>query len=75
VSTSEWMALKVLCWRHGFVYISTGNEKLWIPSKLIKIKLSRRSLLETLTTDLKSTYFIENMSFYNFPLHTAQLIA
>ena len=36
VLTSEWKPSKVLHWRHEFVHISTGNEKPWIPSKLIK---------------------------------------
>ena len=27
--TSQWKQVKVLHWRHGFVYISTGNENLY----------------------------------------------
>jgi hypothetical protein len=27
----------VLWWRRGFAYVSTGKERLWVPSKLTKI--------------------------------------
>lgn len=29
----------------SFVYIFTGNERLWVPSKLIKIKSEQEKLL------------------------------
>lgn len=58
--TSEWKPVKVLHWGCIFVYISTGNEKLWIPSKQ-RLELSRRSLLKTLATDPKSGYFTEKV--------------
>jgi hypothetical protein len=28
----------MLCWGRGFVFVSTGDEKLWTPSELIKIR-------------------------------------
>ena len=37
VLTSEWKPGHVLHWGRNFSFISTGEEKLWIPSKLIKI--------------------------------------
>jgi hypothetical protein len=30
--------VKVFCWGYEFVYISTGNEKLCITSKMIKFR-------------------------------------
>ena len=36
--TSEWKAENVLNWERGVVFVSTGKEKLWIPSKLMKIR-------------------------------------
>ncbi|KAL6045669.1 hypothetical protein STEG23_015755 [Scotinomys teguina] len=36
VLTSEWKPGYVLRWGRGFAFISTGEDKLWIPSKLIK---------------------------------------
>ena len=35
VLTSQWKPGDGLCWRSGFVIISTEEEKLWIPLKLI----------------------------------------
>ncbi|EGV97888.1 HERV-K_7p22.1 provirus ancestral Pol protein [Cricetulus griseus] len=37
VLTSVWKPGHVLSWGRGFAFVSTGEEKLWIPSKLIKI--------------------------------------
>ncbi|KAL6038422.1 hypothetical protein STEG23_016128, partial [Scotinomys teguina] len=37
VLTSEWKPGYVLRWGRGFAFISTGEDKLWIPSKLIKL--------------------------------------
>jgi hypothetical protein len=31
----------VLHWGRGYAYLSTGKEKLWVPSKLIKIRHDR----------------------------------
>ena len=45
VLNSHWKPGDVLCWGRGFALISTGEEKLWIPSKLIKIALKKRNLL------------------------------
>ena len=36
VLTSEWKERNVLCWGRGFIFVSTGEEKLWILSRLIK---------------------------------------
>ena len=39
VLTSEWKPERVLYWGRGFAFVSTGEEKLWIPSRLmIKIR-------------------------------------
>ena len=37
VLTSQWNPVDVLRWVRGFTLVSTGEEKLWIPSKLIKV--------------------------------------
>ncbi|CAO2636376.1 hypothetical protein LEMLEM_LOCUS23496 [Lemmus lemmus] len=39
VLTSQWKPGEVLRWGRGFALISTGEEKLWISSKLIKVWL------------------------------------
>ena len=39
----------MLCWGRGFVYVSTGKEKQWIPSKMIKIRDDRGRPLEDLS--------------------------
>ena len=36
VLTSEWKPGYVSRWGRGFAFISAGEEKLWIPTKLIK---------------------------------------
>ena len=38
ILTSEWKMGNVLHWGRGYAYLSTGKEKLWVPSKLIKIR-------------------------------------
>lgn len=40
----EWKLAKVLHWGHGFACIYTGNKKLWIPSKLAKIRIGQENL-------------------------------
>ena len=37
VLTSVWKPGHLLRWGRGFALVSTGEDKLWIPSKLIKI--------------------------------------
>ena len=44
VLPSQWMPGDVLWWRSGFVIISTEEEKLWIPLKLI-FSLKKRNVL------------------------------
>ncbi|CAO2640481.1 Gag-Pro-Pol polyprotein [Lemmus lemmus] len=44
VLTSQWKP-DVLRWGRGFALISTGEEKLWIPSKLIKIRFEEEKPL------------------------------
>ncbi|MGE9574689.1 hypothetical protein ACQP3C_26975, partial [Escherichia coli] len=39
VLTSVWKPGHVLRWGRGFAFVSTGEENLWIPSKLIKIRV------------------------------------
>jgi hypothetical protein len=38
VLTPDWKSENVLHWGRGFAYIPTGDERLWVPSKLIKIR-------------------------------------
>jgi hypothetical protein len=44
------------------MFVSIGNEKLWIPSKLTKTTAEQERFLKTLATALKSACFIENAS-------------
>ena len=37
----EWKMGNVLHWARAYVYVSTGKENLWIPSKLIQIRNNR----------------------------------
>ena len=46
VLTSVWKPGHVLCWGRGFALVSTGEEKLWIPSKLIKIRVEKEKPLD-----------------------------
>ncbi|ERE73373.1 putative Pol polyprotein [Cricetulus griseus] len=39
VLTSVWKPRYVLHWGRGFAFVSTGEENLWIPLKLIKIRV------------------------------------
>lgn len=39
--TSERNPGYVLCWGRGFAFVSTGEEKLWVQSELIKIILEQ----------------------------------
>lgn len=48
--TSEWKEGHVLHWGEVFVFVSMGEEKLWIP---IKIRLTGWHLLKILITDMK----------------------
>ena len=45
VLTSQWKPRDVLHWGRGFVLVSTGEEKLWIPSKLIKVRSEEKKPL------------------------------
>ena len=38
ILTSEWKMRNMLCWGRDYAYNFTGKEKLWVPSKLIKIR-------------------------------------
>lgn len=35
VLTLKWKSKNVLHWGRGYAFVSTGNERLWIPSRLI----------------------------------------
>lgn len=37
VLTLEWKLESMLFWGRGYAFVSTGNQKLWFSSKLIKI--------------------------------------
>ena len=45
VLMSEWKPGHVLCWGRGFAFVTTGERKLWIPSKLLKIRFEQETLL------------------------------
>ena len=45
VLTSQWKPGDVLRWRRGFSLVSTGEEKLCIPSKLIKVRSEEKKPL------------------------------
>ena len=45
VLTSQWKPEDVLCWGKGFAFVSTGEEKLWILSKLIKVQFEEEKPL------------------------------
>ena len=45
VLTSQWKPGDVLHWGRGFTLVSTGEEKLWIPSKLIKVRSEEKKPL------------------------------
>ena len=38
----------MLCWEKGYAFFSTGNEKVWISSKLIKIEFDQGRVNEDL---------------------------
>ena len=43
---SQWKPGDVLCWGRGFSFVSTVEQKLWIPSKLMKISFENEKSLE-----------------------------
>lgn len=45
VLISEWKSEKLLHCIKGYTFISTGNEKLWTHSKLIKIRYDHGRLM------------------------------
>ena len=45
VLTSQWKPGDVLHWGRGFALVSTGEGKLWIPSKLIKVRFEEEKPL------------------------------
>lgn len=52
--TSEWKTRNVLHWVRDFIYVFTGQTRLWILSKLIflkKIGITRVDLLKILAAD------------------------
>ncbi|KAL6038953.1 hypothetical protein STEG23_010042 [Scotinomys teguina] len=46
VLSSEWKPGYVLRWGRGFAFVSAGEEKLWIPTKLIKIRFEQEKPLD-----------------------------
>ena len=46
VLTSEWKSGDALHWESGVVLVSTRVDKLWIPSRLIKIQFEKQKPLE-----------------------------
>ena len=53
VLTSTWKSGNVLHWGRGGPFVSTENEKLWIPSNLITSDLTRGDLLRILAADMR----------------------
>ena len=45
VLTSQWKPGYVLRWGRGFALVSTGEEKLWVPPKLIKVRFEEEESL------------------------------
>jgi hypothetical protein len=43
--TLEWKPAIVLRWGHDFAYVSTGNEKIWLSTKLIRIRSDQEKTL------------------------------
>ena len=43
--TSQWKPGDMLLWGRGFALVSTGEEKLCIPSKLIKVRFEEEKPL------------------------------
>ena len=43
----------MLCWGRGCAFVSTGNKKLWIVPKLIKIRSDWGDFLKILAADMK----------------------
>lgn len=46
VITSVWKQGYVLRWGRGYAFVSTGEEKVWVPSKLIKIRSEQKTSQE-----------------------------
>lgn len=53
--TSKWRTKGMLYWERCFMLMPTGKERLWIPFKLIKIRLDRGSHSEDLGYIQKET--------------------
>jgi hypothetical protein len=43
----EWKPAMLLRQGHGYTYVSTGDEKIWLPTKLIKIRSDQGKPAET----------------------------
>lgn len=46
VMTSVWKPGYVLHWGRGYAFVSTGEKKLWVPSKLMKIRSEQKTSQE-----------------------------
>ena len=53
VLSLKWDSKNLLHWGRGNAFVFTGNKRLCIPSRLIKIRLGQGDLLRILTTDGK----------------------
>lgn len=49
----KWKAKNVILWGRGYAFVSTGNERLWVHSKLIEIRFGQARPPEILSTDIK----------------------
>lgn len=67
---SEWKTGKgsALCWGTCHAYISTGKEKVWVLSKLIKIRHNREDLLMISAVDKKKTKVSDKLVMFDVKL-------
>ncbi|ERE82837.1 putative Pol polyprotein [Cricetulus griseus] len=70
VLTSVWKPGHVLRWGRGFAFVSTGEENLWIPSKLIKIRVEEDNPLDNVDLQSKKSHltWTRHNSLETFPV-------
>ena len=52
VTTLKWKTKYALHWERDCASVSTGNERLWIPSRLVMVSFGQGKPLKVLTTDI-----------------------
>ena len=59
-----------MCWGKAFAFVTIGNEKLWIPSKLIKLLFDLDDLLKILAAKIEEKLrTTKNVMCVLIPLH------